>query len=183
VLGVFVAFNPLGSVLGLTALVVVGFVSRRCAFRAERAPNLRARRSSAVRRLPVLRPPQVPRRPAGRFSRSTATTHEHARGELWRVAERLAGIGWNVFSPSSAYSRCSAVPLFLVLTVVFFSTTFGLTATFIPAVPRRHQATPSNILRKLDLSVGDIRGSCSSRCVVGLAISLGMAVLGVPFAL
>ena len=74
--------------------------------------------------------------------------------------------------------------VFLVLTVFLLYDFPTLNRAFFRAFPRRYQTGVIELLRKLDLSVGGyLRGQLLVSVVIGVAIWLGMTLLGVPFAL
>lgn len=182
--GVAVALLILGLFLSLTTLVVAGFVQQATAF-VQASPDLVGQIVRWYEGLPGLARRIVPAPLLSLLSEYGDDLVSSLQTTLAASAERLAGVGSSIFSSVlGVVGGVVQAAVFLVLTVFFLYDFPTLNRAFFRAFPRRYQTGVVELLRKLDLSVGGyLRGQLLVSVVVGVAIWLGMTVLGVPFAL
>lgn len=182
--GVFVAILVLGLFLSLTTFVVAGFVQQATTFVAQ-SPDLTAQIVSWYERLPQLARRIVPAPLLTLLSQYSDGIISSLEATLAASAERLAGVGSNIFfSFLGVIGGLVQTAVFLVLTVFFLYDFPALNRSFFRAFPARYRSGAVELLRKLDLSVGGyIRGQLLVAAIVGIAIWLGLTLVGVPFAL
>ncbi len=183
-LGVFAAFLLLGAVIALTTFVVSGFVQQATAFVRE-TPDLAAQIAAWYERLPGLARRVVPAPLLALLSEYGDSITGSLTAALEAAAQRLPGVGRGLFSSVvGVIGGLVQTTVFLILTAFFLYDFPALNHSFFRAFPRRYHPAVIELFRKLDLSVGGyVRGQLLVSVVVGLAIWLGMALLGVPFAL
>jgi predicted PurR-regulated permease PerM len=182
--GVFVALLFLSLLLGLTALIVAGFIQQAAAF-VQQEPNLSREFVRWYEDLPrllrrIVPPPLL--NLLSQYGDDITTSLETALGAS---AEYLATLGPNIFASVLGIvgGLVRSVVLF-VLTLFFLYDFPTLNRSFFRAFPTRYQGAAIELFRKLDHSVGGyIRGQLLVSLIVGVCIGAGMALLGVPFAL
>ena len=182
--GVVVTLLILGLFLSLTTFVVAGFVQQATAF-VQTSPDLVGQVVRWYEGLPGLARRIMPPPLLNLLSEYGDDIVGSLETTLAASTERLAGVGSNIFSSVlGIVGGVVQTAVFLVLTVFLLYDFPTLNRTFFRAFPRRYQTGVIELLRKLDLSVGGyIRGQLLVSVVVGVAICLGMTILGVPFAL
>ncbi len=170
--------------ISLTSFVVAGFVQQATTF-IQQSPDLEAQIVSWYESLPGLPRRVVPTPLLNLLSQYSDNLTSSLEATLAASAERLAGVGTSIFSTViSVIGGIVQTAVFLVLTVFFLYGFPALNHSFFRAFPRRYHSAVIELFRKLDPSVGDyIRGQLLVAVVVGFAVWLGMALLGVPFAL
>lgn len=182
--GVLVAILILGLFISLTSFVVAGFVQQATAF-VQQSPDLITDLVLWYERLPGLARRVVPVPLLNILSQYGDTITSSLETTLAASAERLAGVGTGIFSSViGVVGGIVQTAVFLVLTVFFLYDFPALNHSFFRAFPRRYHSAVIELFRKLDLSVGGyIRGQLLVAVIVGFAVWLGMALLGIPFAL
>lgn len=183
-LGVFAAFLLLGGVVALTTFVVSEFVQQVTAF-FERTPDLAGQIARWYEGLPALARRSVPAPLLdllSQYGNDLVGTLEQA---LVASSERLARVGQGIFSSVvGVIGGVVQTTVLLVLTGFFLYDFPALNRAFLHVVPERHQPGAVELVQKLDLSVGGyVRGQLLVSVVVGVAIGVGAAIIGLPFAL
>lgn len=183
-LGVFAALLLLGGILALTTFVVSGFVQQAAAFVRE-TPDLAGQIARWYEGLPRLARRSVPAPLLALLAEYGDAITGSLTATLEAAAQQLPGVGRGLFSSVvGVIGGLVQTTVFLILTVFFLYDFPALNHSFFRAFPRRHHHAIIELFRKLDLSVGGyVRGQLLVSVIVGVAVWLGMFLLGIPFAL
>lgn len=182
--GVIVAFLFLGLILSLATFVVSRFVQQATAFVRE-TPDLAAQIAGWYERLPGLARRVVPAPLLALLSEYGDAITGSLVATLEAAAQQLPGVGRGIFSSVvGVIGGLVQATVFLILTAFFLYDFPALNHSFFRAFPRRHHSAVIELFRKLDLSVGGyVRGQLLVSVIVGVAVWLGMTLVGIPFPL